>query len=361
MPGWPEPWQRLTRNAHLWLPQYLWWRLRRRRSEPPAHLWLVLADHFEPLWQRPSLAVAQARVARWREGWPRLAATHRDARGRPPVYTFFYPEEEYRPELVEPLAEMAHQGIADVEVHLHHDRDDEQSFVDRLGAHLQTLERSHGLLRRHKGALAFGFIHGNWALDNARPDGRWCGLNNEITLLRRLGCYADFTMPAAPDPSQAGPVNVIYRVTDDPERARSHARGVVVGPGSPFIGDLTMMPGPLFFGWSGRGLRLDTGEIAVYNRPSAERIERWLETAPRVATHAFLKLFAHGAQERNFGALLGGDLELLLGELSRACQARNIQLHFASAWQAYRAVEALREGRDPGAEASRSPSASAKV
>ena len=30
------------------------------------------------------------------------------------------------------------------------------------------------------------------------PDGRWCGLNNELILLRDLGCYADFTLPSAP-------------------------------------------------------------------------------------------------------------------------------------------------------------------
>ena len=40
-------------------------------------------------------------------------------------------------------------------------------------------------------AARFGFIHGNWCLDNSRADGRWCGLNNELILLRELGCYAD--------------------------------------------------------------------------------------------------------------------------------------------------------------------------
>jgi hypothetical protein len=30
----------------------------------------------------------------------------------------------------------------------------------------------------------------------------FCGVNGEIALLRDLGCYADFTMPAIPGPSQ---------------------------------------------------------------------------------------------------------------------------------------------------------------
>ena len=53
------------------------------------------------------------------------------------------------------------------------------------------------------GRVVFGFIHGNWALDNSRPDGKYCGLNNEITLLRDLGCYADFTMPSGASPTRA--------------------------------------------------------------------------------------------------------------------------------------------------------------
>ena len=58
---------------------------------------------------------ARRRVAAWRAAWPEIAARHRDSDGRPPCYAFFYPEEEYRPELLEPLAEMARLGIADVE------------------------------------------------------------------------------------------------------------------------------------------------------------------------------------------------------------------------------------------------------
>jgi hypothetical protein len=349
MPGWPESWGRHSRNAHLWLPQYLWWRFFVRPRTPPSHLWLVIADHFEPLWQKPLPDVAAARVARWREAWPRVAERHRDARGRPPVYSFFYPEEEYRPELLEPLAEMTREGIADVEVHLHHDQDTEASFVDRVSRFLQALHGNHGLLRHDSGKLRFGFIHGNWALDNARPDGRWCGLNNEITLLSRLGCYADFTMPAAPDPSQAGPVNVVYRVTDDPEKPRSYARGVVVAPGTTSSGDLTLIPGPLACGWGGRGLKpfLDGGEIASYARPSLARVRRWLDAAPRVDGHAFVKLFAHGAQERHAESLLGGDLDALFRDLHLECDRRGVRLHYVSAWEAFRAVEATREGRQP--------------
>ncbi len=195
-----------TRNAHLWLPGYARSRWRAHRAAAPTHAWVTIADHFEPLWKRPDDATARERVARWRRAFPEIAARHQDSAGRPPCYAFFYPEEEYRPELLDPLAEMAHAGYADVEVHLHHDGDTALP-IRRSGRPLHRDARRHatGCCDGRSGRLRFGFIHGNWALDNARPDGRWCGLNNEITLLRDLGCYADFTMPAAPDVSQGDP------------------------------------------------------------------------------------------------------------------------------------------------------------
>jgi hypothetical protein len=344
---------RRTRYTHLWLPGYLRARLRRRGQGPPRHVWLMITDHFEPLWRDRDEGVARERVALWQKRWPEIARRYSDSEGRRPVYGFFYPEEEYRPHLLDPLAAMTREGIGDVEIHIHHDGEGEAAFVDKMSRFLETLETRHGLLRRHAGRLAFGFIHGNWALDNSRPDGRWCGLNNEITLLRDLGCYADFTMPAAFEPCQAGPVNEIFRATDDPLRPRSYARGVAVRPGLPAVGDLTMITGPL--GLELRGLRkprIESGEIAGYALPSPARTRLWLEIAPRIADHAFVKLFAHGTQERNSGPLLAHGLDDLFTSVQERCREVGARLHYVSAWGAWRAIEALRTGSDPLAAAS---------
>src|SRR5258707_498316 len=71
----------------------------------------------------------------------------------------------------------------------------------------------------------YAFIHGNWALDNSRPDGRWCGINNELDVLRETGCFADFTLPSAPSPCQTSTINRIYYAVDDPKRPKSHDTG----------------------------------------------------------------------------------------------------------------------------------------
>ncbi|MEJ7636728.1 MAG: hypothetical protein WKF75_01760 [Singulisphaera sp.] len=50
-------------------------------------------------------------------------------------------------------------------------------------------------------------------------------VNNEIDVLRETGCYADFTLPSAPSPTQTRQINSIYYASDDPRRPKSHDRG----------------------------------------------------------------------------------------------------------------------------------------
>lgn len=341
------------RHIDRWVVQYALWSLARRRSAP-RHVWFTMADHFEPLWNGVDMRRASERVAMWRRSWPEIAARHVDSDGAPPVHTFFYPQEEYRHELLEPLAEMCRLGIGDIEIHIHHDNDGEESFVGKMRGFLEALRADHGLLRTHEGKPAFAFIHGNWAIDNARPDGKWCGLNNEISILRDLGCYADFTMPAPHSPCQGGPVNTIFRVEDDPLRPRSHARGVPVRVGEGLSGDLTFIPGPLALVLSPRGAlrpRIECGEIAGNQPPSLERARLWLRLAPRLGEHAFLKLFTHGAQERNMGPMLAGDLDRLFECMSSACAAVGAKLHYVSAWGMWNGTEAVRRGLEPAARA----------
>jgi len=336
---------KLPRNAQIWLPGYLtsWnWALPRRGT-----VWLSICDHFEPLWHKPDRQTAAGRVAAWRRLWPEIAARHPDSRGRPAQYTFFYPEEEYAPEYLDPLAEIAAGGTGAIEVHLHHDGESEPHFVDRMQRFLEVLHTRHGALHKSGGKIRFGFIHGNWALDNSLEDGRYCGLNNEITLLRDLGCYADFTLPSAPSSAQTRMVNRIYWATDDPERPKSHDWGIPVRPGGPVEGDLMMIPGPLGIRWLAHGRRIpriEAGEIAGYDLPTAARVRLWLRVAPRLGDHIFIKLFAHGTQERNLHPMLSGGLDALFRLIAEECTLRGYRYHFVTARQTWEAVEAIRCG-----------------
>ena len=342
----------LIHNSQIWGPSYIRQRVRQitQLAAPPLErIWVTIADHYEPKWRDADLSTAQSRVARWRTAWPEIARRCKpDSMGNAPRYTFFFPEEEYHPTLMEPLAEMVREGIADVEVHLHHDGEGRQNFVDRITGFCSVLHSEHGLLRKRNGRLTFGFIHGNWALDNSRPDGRWCGLKDEIRVLRDLGCYADLTMPSGDSPTQARLVNTIYYCNGDPDRPKSYDAGVPVTPGSGIEGDLLMISGPIGMRWRDRWLpRLETGEIRYGNVATPYRVRRWVELAPRIGADTFIKLFTHGAQERNSSALLSGVLESAFSLLVDEAHRRRCSVHFVSAWQMYLAIEAIRQRRDP--------------
>jgi hypothetical protein len=169
-------------------------------------------------------------------------------------------------------------------------------------------------------------------------------LNNEISLLCRLGCYADFTLPSAPSPAQTSTVNSIYWATDDPARPKSHDRGIPVAVGAGRAGELMMIQGPLAVRWEqGRfHPQLDTGELAAQDRPTLGRVRLWLRYAPRIGGHAFIKLFTHGAQERNARMLLEGGLDSLFEHLKLETGRLGTRLRYVSTWDMYRAIEALR-------------------
>ena len=343
------------RTLHLWLPGYAAARLQALAANRVrvTRVWVTLADHFEPWWRGADNRTALERVQRWVDRWPAIANRHVDAAGRPPCYTFFYPVEQYHPAALDLLSHLVERRIADVEVHLHHDRDTASAFVERVGGFVETLFTRHALLHRDEDGIRFGFIHGNWALDNALSDGRACGLDNEITLLRGLGCYADFTLPAAPSPAQTRIVNTIYWATDDPKRPRSHDTGVPVVAQGAIDGDLLMIPGPLtlnFREWR-RPLvpRLEVGELGGHCHATPHRVALWKRAAPRIGGDLFLKLFAHGAPEAQALPLLAKDgvIDRALTYLADDCRRTGARLMFVSARDMWVAIDAVRRGAHP--------------
>ena len=350
---------KLIRHADIWLAPYLRDRARKRmRGTKPKRAWVAITDHFEPLGSGASIGTALSRVAQWRDKWPRIADdAPRDANGKRPQYSFFYPQEEYRRDLLDGIAEIVRLDIADVEVHLHHDHEQRESFIRKVSEYSRCLVNDHGLLRQHKGRTVFGFIHGNWALDNSRPDGECCGLNGEIALLRDLGCYADFTMPSAPSPTQGRVVNQIYWCTNNQDnRSRSFDHGIEATAGGGKRGDLLMITGPIGLRFGERMMpRLETGEIAGYDMPTPLRVRRWFDLAPTIGEDAFLKIYTHGAPEHNIGPLLNGGLSDLYRMLAEDAEKRGIEVHWATAWQMYQAADALIHAGEPIAAEAKDP------
>jgi hypothetical protein len=349
-------WQARRHHVGRWLGPYLRdWR-RRRPPVPGAdvHLILCVADHFEPTEDHAPAAVSRARVRRWVEDYPRQFGALRDSDGRTPRHTFFYPAEEYEPEYLDDLAGLCRDGFGEVEVHLHHDNDTAENLRRTLLEFTDTLSRRHGLLARDRrtGQLRYGFIHGNWALDNSLPGGRHCGVNNELDVLRETGCYADFTLPAAPSAAQTRAVNRIYYATEDPRRPRSHDTGVEVGSAPPPRDALLLVQGPLLLDWGRRkwGVlpRLENGCLQQSQPPSPRRVDLWLRARVQVLTRPdwfFVKLHAHGANPAHHDVLLGEPMVRLHHELARRAAAdRYFHYHYVTAREMVNVVKAAEAG-----------------
>ena len=342
-----------SRNMEIWLPDYI----RSRKAAParsPVHVMFCFVDHFEPMWQGADLATQRARVDRWCRDYRSLAERHRDADGRPPQHSFFYPEEEYLQEHLDKIAALCADGFGEIEIHLHHDDDTQENFLASMSRFRDLLHERHGALPRDRasGALRFAFIHGNWCLDNSRPDGRWCGIDNEIVLLRDLGCYADFTFPSAPSDTQTSTINSIYYATDDPSRPKSHDRGVAVRVGGTASGDLLMVQGPLGLNWRRRRFgimpRIENADVRKGCPPTAERVDHWVRTGIHVQGRpewVFVKVHTHGTQEPDMDTLLGAPVDAMHEHLERAYNdGEKYVLHYVSAREMYNIVKAAEAG-----------------
>jgi hypothetical protein len=304
-------------------------------------VFLCIADHYEPMVGNAAAHVQRERVDRWVREYPRLAEGLADSRGRPPQHTFFYPAEEYNPEHIEKLAGLCRLGLGDVEVHLHHDNDTADHLRETLEEFKADLFHKHGLLRKNAdGEIAYGFVHGNWALCNSRPDGRWCGVNNELTVLRETGCYADFTMPSAPSPTQTVTVNSIYYATDSALRPKSHNVGTPARVGvSPPSASLLLIQGPLALDWGRKkwGVlpKMENGQLDGGFVPTLPRFDLWLRTGVGVIGQpnwVFVKLHTHGAPEWNAGMLLGEPMRAFHeGLASRAKADPSLRYYYVTA------------------------------
>lgn len=341
------------RGYHLdrWLPGYARHLTRKRpKVTGPRHLLFALCDHYEPLHGNVDEQRGNARVKAWREEYPRLVDRYRDADGRSPRHSFFFPGEEYRPYYLDSLAELARLGHGEVEVHLHHDNDTAASLTEKLEKTLADISK-HGHLSRQHGRLRWAFIHGNWALANPRDDGRWCGVDEELPLLHRLGCYADFTFPSAPDECQPNVVNQIYWPTGDlnAKRCYEHAERARVGESKD--DRLLMMTGPVALAKRPKKLsvRIEGSAITAKDPATPARVKTWTKQAIHIEGRPewiFAKLHTHGAPEREATSLLGDGGHALHRILTTQYNdGRRWILHYVTAREMFNIAMAAMQGK----------------
>jgi len=332
-------------------------------SDRPIHILLSICDHYEPGNGGAPAERADGRVRNWVEQYPKLLANFKDSDGRPPRHTFFYPIEMYRPGEVDQIAGLCRAGFGEIEVHLHHDHDTARHLRKTLLDWKQLLRDRHGLLSRHRdtGETMYAFVHGNWALNNSRPDGRFCGVDDELEVLRETGCYADFTFPSYPDVSQPRKINSIYYAQCDPGKPVSLDRGIDVGAAPAPQQSLMLIQGPLIPNWKSRKFsvlpRIENGNIQGNQPPTEDRLNLWIKARVQVASRPdwfFVKLHTHGATEHNQAVLLGGPMVRFHENLAeRARRNPNFHHHYVTAREMYNLVKAAESGWSGSVDAAR--------
>ena len=351
-----KPFEKIkSKYFERWIPGYLA-HVRRNAfaPRPPGtrHVLFAVCDHYEPLWAGAGLEVGTARVERWRDAYPKLVEPFVDADGRRPQHSFFFPGEEYRPVFFDLLEELVRARLGEVELHLHHDGETAETLTRSINTYLDWYGQRGHLARDATGRLRYGFIHGNWALANARPDGRWCGVDDELQVLFDTGCYADYTFPSVPDVSQPGIVNQIYWPTGDLSRRRAYEQGVEAHVGQSFSDRIMMIQGPLALARrEGRlGGRIEHGALTDKDPVTPRRVSNWVRQNIHVCGRpewVFVKVYMHGAPEAQAAAYLGESGRVLHETLcSEFNDGERFKLHYVTAREMYNIALAAMAGRD---------------
>lgn len=338
------------RKYYIWLPDYVRWS-REKPETPvrPIHVFFFYTDHFEP-------ALYWNRMQRWEQDYPRLARRHRDSAGRPLQHTWFYPADDPVDANMEALQRLVAAGYGEVEFHLHHLDDTEETARQKYREGIAYFQR-FGFLQSVDGKTQFAFAHGNAGLDNSLGP-HWCGVNRELALLREFGCFADFGFPAIWAASQPSIVNTIFEATDD-DRPKSYDRGEPLRLGRPPGGDLLIFPGPLVFGatWDPRKLFVFVENTDIHPTvPVTERrVDLWMKANIHVQGRpdwVFVKVQGHAASsDAEVEETLGPRFDRALTYLeTRYNDGTNYVLHYVTAREAYNLARAAAAGKrgNPG-------------
>ena len=339
------------------------------QSSEPTHVMFLFVDHFEPKEDTRDLARQQARMQAWREKYPEMARRHRDADGCHPKHGWFYLVEEWETEqadrdFLRMLASMSYDGFGEVDLHVHHGPGwhifPEIDTAEKLEAQIERLKK----LYRETGALVtaeqkprqvYGFIHGKWALDNSEHGGAYCNVNHELELLRRTGCYAEFTMPSGHGATQSRKINSIYYAPTTKRLNKNHNSGqeVRVGGRAPHESSLMILQGMIEVYlnrlFSGKSV-VEKSNVDHHDVPAPERVAQWVKCNVHVTGRpnwVFVKVHTHGAREENFDVCFGEHAEKMHMYLEEHFNdGKRFKLHYVSPREAYNIVKAAEAGKD---------------
>lgn len=367
MSGEPKNYPTKFKHALSWLTRYPFARgksfLERGGSGGgrKKHVVFTIANHFEPSWSASGLLDLDTQRRRLDQYYKLARQTGeavRDCDGTKFRHTNFFPAEQYDRRLLDTLAQMQSEGLGETEIHLHHGVDAPDTAANLRRS---LTEFRDCLAEEHKCLSGFdkfekpmyAFVHGNLALANS-CGGKYCGVDEEMQILQETGCYADMTLPSAPDETQVPMINQIYECGLPLTEKIPHRTGRRVS----VFGKQPQLPviftGPLVFNWTRRvrGVpvpRLDDGAL-VDNQPmNIARLNRWLSANITVENRPewiFVKLYCHGFFDRDQSFCIGEQAARFFSEVIEAGEkSGDYRVYFASAREAFNMVTAAIDGK----------------
>lgn len=319
------------------------------RQHKPIHLFFCTVDHYEPGHGQVSKIKERARILELLEKYPKMADRHSDSNGVKPSRTWFFPPHYHRNNNLKQLISLCQAGYGEVELHLHHGKRKKDTADNLRKLISQTIEEYglFGVFGSENGQKRYGFIHGDWALDNSRK-GRFCGVDNEIQILSETGCYADFTFPSMciSNPLQ---INSIYYARDNPDKPKSYNFGLRVQKNRKPRGDLMLIQGPAypyFLSHDPRSLRCSGDGINGKPPINAKIIAKWINANIRIKgkkDFLFVKTHTHGAPDSE--AALGQEMDSIFTHLeTHYNDGHQFILHYVTAREMYNVIKGVEAG-----------------
>ncbi|TQV88885.1 hypothetical protein [Aliikangiella coralliicola] len=339
-------WYVKRKKIDVWFRSYLKKALKKsNNTDKTIDIMFQFVDHFE-------LNGHADRLDAWQNRYPSIAGKHTDSDGHHPKHTFFYAMDLMHEHELEALAPLVKDGYGEFELHWHHSHDTEESLVRKISDAMDIFHKYEMMKPYREGEKAcFGFIHGDWSLANARGE-NFCGVDNEVALLKSLGCYGDFTFPALFNEAQPPRVNDIYYCTNL-DKPKCHFEGRESSVGALERKDEFMVfQGPLTINWSDWRHKWhptiedgDINQFPTHNDP--KRIKAWIRQGIHVQGRpewVFVKVFCHGAQDHK--SVVSQQTDEMFSYLEKHYNdGKKYRLHYVTSREAYNIVKAAEEGK----------------
>ncbi len=312
------------------------------KGKDTIHFLISIANHFEPLGVNVSFETGEERLTSWCENFEKTGFL-KDKDGHFIKHTYFFPAEQSYDSYLQILKDHCVKGFGEIEIHLHHgieEPDTSSNLIMTINKFKTHLEEYDFLAydKNGKGPY-YSFVHGNWALANS-ANGKLCGVDDEMQILRETGCYADFTYPSMAA-GQTSVINQIFQCKYSLNTRNPQRKGIPLRKGMS-IDDIQypfLVTGPLLVNWNLKRERLflprfEHGDISRFYYPTIERFKLWAGANIHVKNKPdwiFIKLHCHGIPEVEEGLFWSNQyINFVKDLISEYDDGKKYRIHFVS-------------------------------